>query len=149
MSHMSSAMSGHLVGVDPTPNVDHPMFVTTLGDRVREKRNEMGISQEALARRIGCSSKTIARYESGEQKPRRGARLDALVQELGVSESWLEYGIDPEGETTLDRSTTQIEDGLSNIDKALNLFREKLTPALEAHIRERHQEGIAFFDGGT
>ncbi|HZT82239.1 MAG TPA: helix-turn-helix transcriptional regulator [Gemmataceae bacterium] len=40
-------------------------------------------SQEALARRLGVSARTVARWEAGESKPRkRHAR--ALARELGV-----------------------------------------------------------------
>jgi transcriptional regulator with XRE-family HTH domain len=59
-------------------------------NRIRELRMERSrlaptaFSQEALARRLGVSARTVARWEAGTSKPtRRHAR--ALARELGVS----------------------------------------------------------------
>lgn len=120
--------------------------MTTMGDRVRAKRDEMGLSQEALARELECSVKTVSRYETGEQRPRRGKRLSALARVLGVTEEWLEYGRGATGETIAE---PVYDEELSELDKALGLFRDKLTPDLEAHIRRRHAEAVSFLDGGS
>lgn len=61
--------------------------------RLSAARQRKGISQEALARLVNMSQKSIQRYENGEQRPSRDAR-QALATVLGVSEEWIEHGIE-------------------------------------------------------
>lgn len=51
---------------------------------VRERREELGISQEALARQVGVSRQTIVNIERGENEPRVFLAL-ALAAALGVA----------------------------------------------------------------
>jgi len=55
-----------------------------IGDRLREERVRAGLSQRALARRLGLSPSLISQLESGQSKP-SVATLYAIVTELGVS----------------------------------------------------------------
>lgn len=119
--------------------------MTTIGERVRARRTEMGLAQEALAQAVGCSVKTISRYERGEQKPRRGEHMEALTRALGVTESWLEYGVDAAPTT----SEPVYDHEPDVVTRAIRYVFGGTWPApdLEARIRER-VELIGFGDGG-
>jgi len=45
------------------------MDMELLTDSLRKLREEQSLSQEALARLIGVSVRTVARWENGESKP--------------------------------------------------------------------------------
>lgn len=55
-----------------------------LGPRLKELRQRIGLSQRALAKKVGVSNGTISVIESGEQDPTVGL-LKRLVEGLGVS----------------------------------------------------------------
>ena len=59
----------------------------SFGDRIRELRILAGLSQEALAKQLGVSSKTIQRYERGSI-PEINI-LSLLVAWFGVSADYL------------------------------------------------------------
>ena len=54
---------------------------------LKKLREEMGMSQEEFARRIGTSARTISRWETGESVPSftiaQMKALDALLMEHG------------------------------------------------------------------
>ena len=56
----------------------------TTGQRVAQKRKELGLSQEALGERLGVTNKTVSRWENGNYMP----DIELLVplgELLGVS----------------------------------------------------------------
>ena len=61
---------------------------TELADRLLVARTQKRMSREALSRLTGVSSRSIDRYEKGEQAPSSDVLL-RLAQNLGVSVSWL------------------------------------------------------------
>ena len=54
------------------------------GQKLRVLREEKGLSQAELAEKIGVSSKTIARYESGESNPRYPKIYDDIAEALKI-----------------------------------------------------------------
>lgn len=65
-----------------------------MASRIAQLRREAGLSQEALARALDMSTKSVTRYESGEQRPSRPVR-SRLARILGASEEYIEYGTIP------------------------------------------------------
>ena len=63
----------------------------TLGDRIRQARERVDISQAELARRIGISKNAMNAIEAGNADP-RASRIVAIAQELGVSTDALLLG---------------------------------------------------------
>jgi transcriptional regulator with XRE-family HTH domain len=59
----------------------------TVGDRVKERRKAAGLSQSALARRIGLDPSTISGLESGDAKSSR--YLHAIARELRTTPAYL------------------------------------------------------------
>lgn len=67
--------------------------VTTIADRLKQAREELGLSQEDLARRAGVSNGTIGNVESGLRKdPRSLLEIAAAAQ---VMPAWLKHGKPP------------------------------------------------------
>jgi transcriptional regulator with XRE-family HTH domain len=63
-------------------------------DRARfaRARAEAGLSQEELARLVGCSVFSIAGYERGKRHP-RGPRLRKIAEVTGKPLSWFFEGV--------------------------------------------------------
>jgi transcriptional regulator with XRE-family HTH domain len=66
--------------------------MTFIGKRVKARREELGISQTVLAKRIGVSGPSLSQLESGKIK--RSRRLNKLAAVLKVSPEWLEGSVD-------------------------------------------------------
>lgn len=62
--------------------------MTFIGKRVKERREELGISQTVLAKRIGVSGPSLSQLESGKIK--RSRRMAKLASVLKVTPEWLE-----------------------------------------------------------
>ena len=54
-----------------------------LGEVIREKRRAAGLTQEALAQKVGCATITIRQYESGKREPSIST-LSNIANALGV-----------------------------------------------------------------
>ncbi len=63
----------------------------TFGDRLAAARNAQGMTQKALARRLGVSLKALEGWENDTREPRAN-RLQMLAGVLDVSISWLLTG---------------------------------------------------------
>ncbi len=63
----------------------------TFGDRLAAARGAQGITQKALARRLGVSLKTLEGWENDIREPRAN-RIQMLAGVLDVSISWLLTG---------------------------------------------------------
>jgi transcriptional regulator with XRE-family HTH domain len=64
----------------------------TIGQYVKARREELGVNQEELAKRIGVTPTTISLYESGKRKP----DLDTLKQIATVLKTSLAFLLDIE-----------------------------------------------------
>lgn len=67
----------------PTVEAIAVMGRRTLGERIRRKRETVGLTQSELARRAQIGRVTLARLENGGQTP-RFATLRAIAETLGV-----------------------------------------------------------------
>ena len=78
----------------------------TFGDRLARAREQAGMDQSQLARRIGVRVSTIRNWETDRSEPRAN-RLQILSGLLNVSIVWLMTGIGdgPRGETEAELST--------------------------------------------
>lgn len=63
-----------------------------MGERIKQRRLELGISQDELARRSGISRVQISNLERGESKNAHGYTLMALASVLETTVDWLFYG---------------------------------------------------------
>ena len=60
----------------------------TIGQRIAQKRKELGLSQEALGVELGVSRQSIYKWESDSSLPEI-EKLIALAKRFGVSIGWL------------------------------------------------------------
>ncbi len=61
----------------------------TFGEKVKQLRTEKGLSQEALAKLMGLSKRTIANYETGNIYPRQQSSYKKLADILEVDVNYL------------------------------------------------------------
>jgi transcriptional regulator with XRE-family HTH domain len=61
----------------------------TLGDRIRKARGKRGLSQRALAEKLGITRAAMSQIESGVTRDPSGSRLRDMAVELNVSVDYL------------------------------------------------------------
>ena len=59
-----------------------------IGERIKEARNKLGLTQAQLANQVGVSSQTVWSWEAGRVKPNH-EHLEELAFRCQVSTSWL------------------------------------------------------------
>ncbi|OOG61423.1 hypothetical protein B0E46_15705 [Rhodanobacter sp. B04] len=64
--------------------------MNTIGDRIRERRLELGMSVEVLAKAVGLKPTTLYDLERGDSKST--TKLHRFADELGLNADWLETG---------------------------------------------------------
>lgn len=75
------------------------MRAMNLGDRIKKARLKAGLSQQALADKLGSLSRNaISLWESNDTKPSQGHMLQ-LPKILGISMAWLTGSDDPDAVT--------------------------------------------------
>lgn len=67
-----------------------------IGDRIRERRKELGFNQPQLGKLIGRTKGAISQWESGQVKPDRDSLIKLQVV-LKCSQAWLMTGLDDDG----------------------------------------------------
>ena len=59
-----------------------------IGDRIKEARAKLGLTQAQLARQVGVSSQTVWAWEAGRVRPKHD-HLEELAFRLEVSTAWV------------------------------------------------------------
>jgi transcriptional regulator with XRE-family HTH domain len=98
---------------------------TTFGDRLSGAREQVGMTQEQLAERLGVRLSTLRKWEEDRSEPRVN-RLMMLSGLLSVSFGWLLSGDGPGLNAPRDAAA---EDG--RLDDAIEELRELNRTALE------------------
>lgn len=106
----------------------------TMSQKIRERRNELGLTQAELGQAIGVSGRSIFGYESGQKNPRPSTLL-RLAQVLGVSPKYLK-------DDTIE--TTENSNKEKYIAQAGRLYGEQG----ERDLRALLEDNIALFAGG-
>jgi transcriptional regulator with XRE-family HTH domain len=75
---------------------DEVALAAAVGRRIRRERRRAGVSQGALAARVGCARPTVGRWERGQRLPTLGS-LVRIAAALGVAPAALLPGSDGEG----------------------------------------------------
>ena len=66
----------HIHGVLASMKMEIPKHRIKLGDAIRRRRNELGMSQEEFAEVVDCHRNFVGRIERGQQNP----TVDTLVR---------------------------------------------------------------------
>lgn len=72
-----------------------PRMTNTLYDRIKQKIEELGLSEREASLRVSGTPDLIRNIKRGKSESLRGPRLLKLAEILGVSASWLQTGGDP------------------------------------------------------
>jgi len=70
--------------------------------RLEELKDQEGLSQAAIAERIGCAPGSITNWLNGHREPRELADFERLAHGLGVHPAWLLYGVNTDDPEVLD-----------------------------------------------
>ena len=100
--------------------------MSTIGSRIRQKRQELGMSVDELAARLGKNRATVYRYESDDIENFPISIIGPLAEALQVSPAYLMGWIQTE------QPVTKNDDGLEEIVKIFTaLFPENRAKLLE------------------
>lgn len=111
----------------------------TVGQRIAQKRKELGLSQEALGDRLGVSRQSIYKWESDSTLP-EVEKLIALSKLFGVSVGWLlgvEEDAAPEAAPSCELTEAQ-----------LRMVEEIVSRYIAAQPKPDPQRGKRFFRRG-
>ncbi|OPX90233.1 MAG: transcriptional repressor DicA [Pelotomaculum sp. PtaB.Bin104] len=108
----------------------------TFGDKVKEAREILGISQGVLAQKVGVTQRSITAYETGSARP-RGTTARKLARALQVSVDYL-----------LDDDITDPLHGMEK-DPYLEQVRGAYGARGEEEARILLERNLALFAGGT
>lgn len=61
----------------------------TVGERLKRRRKELGMSAEAVAEKLGCSPSTVYRYENGEINKMGIDKLKPIAEAINTSPAYL------------------------------------------------------------
>src|SRR5689334_11069200 len=84
----------------------HHRQMQAISDRIRSRRLELGMTQEALAQACGVTKQAVSQWEQDAGTTMTGPNLVSAAEALDVSERWLAFGKEPK-ERTPRLSTTE------------------------------------------
>ena len=67
------------------------MLFREIGEKIQKAREESGLTQAALASRLGCTQSALSNYELGKRRP----HLDLLNEIAQVLNKPLDYFMEP------------------------------------------------------
>jgi transcriptional regulator with XRE-family HTH domain len=74
--------------------------MASVGDRIKKRRKELGLSQQDICGRVGLSKSFFSELESGKRNV-SSSNLHAIGKELGVSLDWLMTGKEYQGKSMM------------------------------------------------
>lgn len=94
----------------------------TIGQRIAQKRKEVGFSQEALGEQMGVSRQAIYKWESDTALPEI-EKLVALSKLFGVSVGWL-LGVEEDAASRQTEPDTMNQDQLDMVEQIVSRYIE-------------------------
>lgn len=83
---------GEMFSNDQDISLDNLTEVNCLGERIKELRIVLGLSQSEFGERIGIVKTAVSKIENGENYPRKQTIM-SICREFDVNESWLKEGM--------------------------------------------------------
>lgn len=87
------------------------------GEKLKLKRNELKLSQQALADKSGLSLRSIQNYESGQRHPANISIVKVLANVLGTS---YEYLLDDKSQYVIEAAMRGGEQAALDVDRLLS-----------------------------
>ena len=104
-----------------------------VGKRIKERRNEIGISMPELGRRVGVNKSTVQRYETDGVNPNRSMIINGLADALQTTPGWL-TGLSEEKEIKDEDGRTVCE---GEVLDHLNDFLDAVAKTVQPEIQQR------------
>ena len=108
-----------------------------VGQRIKERRTELGLSMPELGKRISVNKSTIQRYEADGVDPKRTMIINGLAEALLTTPEWL-TGLSDDKEYS-NYTVCQME-----LDKHIKSYLETVTSVVNG---EPHQQLLTTFLG--
>jgi len=108
-----------------------------VGQRIKERRTELGLSMPELGKRISVNKSTIQRYEADGVDPKRAMIINGLAEALLTTPEWL-TGLSDDKEYS-SYTVCQME-----LDKHIKSYLETVTTVVNG---EPHQQLLTTFLG--
>lgn len=105
-----------------------------VGRRIKERRNEIGISMPELGRRVGVNKSTIQRYETDGVNPSRSMIINGLADALQTTPEWL-TGLSDEKEVKETGDSRTVCEG--EVLDHLNDFLDAVTKTVQPEVQQR------------
>ena len=103
----------------------------SLGRRIKELRETLGLTQPAFAERIGVTKRAVQEWEAGRRSPSEPV-LRQIEQTFNVNPEWLREG---KGEMFKKEEPTEV--GSFPEDVLVRALAEKLVEKLEKKLKKR------------
>ncbi|GBD40879.1 hypothetical protein HRbin39_00251 [bacterium HR39] len=117
-----------------------------IGDRIRRRRVELGVTQEELAETLGVSYQQIQKYEAGTNRI-SAVYLHRIARRLGVPVEWFFEGYGEEGREPAPGASARLaQDLLRGFERIRSPAVRQALAALARTVAERQAEDGA---GGT
>ena len=113
-----------------------------IGDRIRECREQSGITLEELGNRIGLNKSTVQRYESGKVERIKIPVLQAIAKELNADPLYLMLKTDEKG--TFDTMPSNISDVMTGDIHMIPVF-ETVSAGLGAYADSEVMDYVPLF----
>lgn len=107
-----------------------------IGERVKQLRNELGLTQVEFGKRIGTSGATISTTESGKTTPDNQTIL-LICKTFGVNQEWLLTGEGPKHPEDLPDSPGALSADLAAIFAqypAINAVAQRVIPVMTPDV---------------
>ncbi|MGI2078454.1 S24 family peptidase [Shewanella putrefaciens] len=111
----------------------------TFNNRVKSRRDEIGLTQIQLAKKVGVSGVTISQWESGDYSP-KGKNLYKLAEALECSPDWLIFG---EEKQTKPESNAEFIGGFETWDRNSPLGDDEVEIPFYMEVELAAGSGIA------
>ena len=108
-----------------------------VGERIKERRTELGLSMPELGKRIGVNKSTIQRYEADGVDPKRTMIINGLAEALLTTPEWL-TGLSDEKEYSI-YTVCQLD-----LEKHIKGYLDAVTNTVNG---EPHQQLLTTFLG--
>ena len=105
-----------------------------IGNRAKQRRLELNLTQPYVAEKMGVTASTILRYENGSIDNTKKMVLEGLSEALHVSVEWLRGETDEYQTDITDKRELQIRDAMTDILKQLPLDLTKTEDAFSKDL---------------
>ena len=105
-----------------------------IGNRAKQRRLELNLTQPYVAEKMGVTASTILRYENGSIDNTKKMVLEGLSEALHVSIEWLKGETDEYETDITDKKELLIRDAMSDILKQLPLDLNKTEDAFSKDL---------------